>query len=475
MQCCDNIIILCHLSTDCQTEALLLSPVFQDKKSSVNVKERMSGVEANMHLQSEQARIRTVNLFCGATALLGSPYLFFLVRLHDYLSTAVMAAIIAVFLLCISLNRKGFIAASCLLIVINTNFSVLYFSSLLGFTSGIHLYLFTSPLIVYLLFDFKQRGKIILTFASYLFTFIAIFLIDKYQVFDYKLPDSSLIPFLYGLNFCFALILAFLLIVYFANNNASYNHVLEKQNLFLLLHKDTLMDQIAERLQAEEKLKESLQEKNVLLSEIHHRVKNNLALVSGLLELQGLSETDEKVQAVFSQSRNRIKSLAAIHESLYQSENIACIRFDQYFQKLFNEVIKLYPATAADIELRSTLQPIKLDIAQAIPCGLLVNEIISNAYKYAFTGRTRGLIQVTATEKESFVILEVRDDGCGLPPENEMRSGSLGMTLIASFVQQLKGTLEKRNENGAVFRICFPYKKIPNNVEEAYEKESIDC
>jgi two-component sensor histidine kinase len=414
----------------------------------------------NIHLQSEQVRIRTINLFCGVTTALASPYLIFLLFLGAYISAAVMAGIMFGFLFSIFLNRKGRIVSSRLLILASTNFAVLYFSSLFGYASGIHLYLFTSPLIVYLLYNFKQTRKIVFAFSSYVFTFVAIFLMDRLQIFQHHLESTVMTQVLYGANFCFALTLAFLLIVYFASNNAAYNQMLEKQNSFLQLHESALLEQIEERAVAEKRLKESLHEKDILLSEIHHRVKNNLALVSGLLELQGLHSADEKVQAVFAESCNRIKSLASIHESLYQTENLSFIRFDSYFESIFTEASKTYLTEAGHVELNASIDPIKLDLSQAIPCGLLVNEIISNAYKYAFKSAQKGQINVTAKEEEGCIKLMVRDNGCGLPPLHEIGSGSFGMTLITSFVQQLKGKLETSNENGAVFRISFPYKKI---------------
>jgi len=431
----------------------------------LNLMKRMTGGKENIHLQSESARIRTINIFCAVTAILATPYVFFLLYLRDYLSTGVMAVIICLFLSCILLNKNGRTGIARLLILADTNFAVLYFSSLFGFESGIHLYLFTSPLIVYLLYNFRQTANITLAFSTYLFTFIAVFLLDKTHHFYHPLPASAMLSVLYGVNFCFALLLAFLLIVYFATNNAAYNQILEKQNDFLQTHEEALMKQISERITAEEKLQKSLHEKNILLSEVHHRVKNNLALISGLLELQSMYTEDVQVQALFSESRTRIKSLAALHESLYQTENISSIRFDLYFERIFAEVSKTYPAIAGQIELRTSIEPIELDMSQAIPSGLLVNEIISNAYKYAFIGRDRGQILVTASKEKGSIKLLVKDDGCGLPPETETSKKTFGMTLINAFVQQLNGHLETSNDKGACFRITFPHKRMNSHAE----------
>jgi two-component sensor histidine kinase len=420
----------------------------------------MTAKTENIHLQSMQARIRAINLFCGVTALLASPYLVFLGIIKDFTSMAIMAIIILLFLLSILLNKKGMVSVSRILIVVDTNFAVLYFSALFGIDSGIHLYLFTSPLIVYLLFDFKQKGKIIGALSSYLFTFIVVYLESKLNFLHRQIAHTDYAQILYGVNFCFTLFLSFVLIIYFANNNAAYNHILLERNEFLLVHQSALMGQIAERIAAEEKLMESIREKDILLSEIHHRVKNNLAVVTGLLELQSMTTDDEKVKAIFSESKNRIRSLALIHESLYQHENLASIGFDKYFSRIFTEISRSYPAQAGQVDLQVDIEPVQFDIGQAIPCGLLLNEILSNAYKYAFVGRSKGMILVKLKKADGRIYLEVKDDGVGLPPESERRSGSLGMILISSFVKQLKGTIQVSNAEGASFRISFPYKEV---------------
>jgi two-component sensor histidine kinase len=418
----------------------------------------MNVQSGNIHLQSEQARLRAINLFCWVTAACATPYLFFLRINSDTRSIIVMCGIIAIFILSPILNKKGMKRMARTLIVLDTNFAVLYFSSILGYNSGIHLYLFTSPLIVYLLFDFKHKGWIILALSSYLITFIVVYLQSRYAFIPTKPMSDDFTHLLYGINFCFTLFLSFVLIIYFANNNAAYNHMLLERNEFLTVHQSALMTQIADRIKAESKLRESLAEKNILLSEIHHRVKNNLAVVSGLLELQSMSTDDQKTKEIFAESRNRIKSLAHIHESLYQHENLAIIRFDRYFERILPDISSSYAGLSGQVKLIVQVDPVELEISQAIPCGLLMNEVISNAYKHVFRYLSAGELTVVMRMEEKEVFLMVKDNGSGLPSEGQMKADSLGMTLIQAFVMQLKGRMEKSNEPGAVFRIWFPQK-----------------
>ncbi|MFI5151558.1 MAG: sensor histidine kinase [Bacteroidia bacterium] len=418
----------------------------------------MSVQGGNIHLQSEQARLRAINLFCWVTAACAAPYLFFLKTTNDFPSILVMCGIILIFLISPVLNKRGLKILSRVLIVLNTNFAVLYFSSILGYSSGIHLYLFTSPLIVYLLFDFKHKGRIILALSSYLVTFILVYLQSQYTFLAVKPLSQDFTHLLYGINFCFTLFLCFVLIIYFANNNAAYNHMLAERNEFLTVHQSALMTQIADRITAEGKLRESLAEKNILLSEIHHRVKNNLAVVSGLLELQSMETEDEKLKEIFAESRNRIKSLAHIHESLYQQENLAFIRFDRYFERILPDISNSYAGLSGKVRLDIRMDPVELEISMAIPCGLLMNEIVSNAFKHVFRYQEEGLLTVVMKKEEEKVFLMVSDSGSGFPDEKGGKKESLGMTLIEAFVMQLKGKMELSNEHGAVFRIWFPVK-----------------
>ena len=235
----------------------------------------------------------------------------------------------------------------------------------------------------------------------------------------------------------------------------------------------TVVRDITERKQAEEQIKTSLREKEILLKEIHHRVKNNLQVISGLLDLQSSYIEDEQALHAFQESRNRIKSMALIHERLYQTETLAQIDFAEYVNSLVGYLRQIYGTGGAN--LRLNIAPVFLTIEQAIPCGLITSELVSNAMKHAFPPDTLSLseglikgtegheiyIELQATEGSQQVegqrlTLLVRDNGVGLPLDVDFRRAkSLGMTLVTSLVKQIRGTIELRSEEGTAFEITF--------------------
>jgi len=213
--------------------------------------------------------------------------------------------------------------------------------------------------------------------------------------------------------------------------------------------------EIAERAHAEAKIKASLKEKEILLQEIHHRVKNNLQVISSLLNLQSQGIQDEKTLEVFQESQNRIRSMALIHERLYRSTDLARVDFAEYIRNLASFLIRSYRSRAVQLDLQAA--DIYLPIDNAVPCGLIVNELISNALKHAFVDGREGEICVMMQQLAGQQVrLIVRDNGVGLPKDVDyMNTGSLGLQLVSMLVQQLEGTIEIRNNQGAEFEITF--------------------
>ncbi|BAY79822.1 signal transduction histidine kinase (plasmid) [Nostoc linckia NIES-25] len=230
---------------------------------------------------------------------------------------------------------------------------------------------------------------------------------------------------------------------------------------------------ITEHKQAEEKIKASLKEKEVLLKEIHHRVKNNLGIVSSLLQMQCRRTQDPQVAAILRDSQNRIASIALVHEKLYRSEDLADIDFAQYIPDLTTHLFDSYNVSSSQIKLKIQVDDASLDIETAIPCGLIINELVSNALKYAFVGNREGEIEVKFyQESECTLILIIRDNGIGLPENFDTKKlKTLGITLVQGLVKQLRGKLEidshqgtrtlRRHSNGsqslqsrAVFEFC---------------------
>ncbi len=223
--------------------------------------------------------------------------------------------------------------------------------------------------------------------------------------------------------------------------------------------------EISERKKAESQLSESLKEKEVLLKEIHHRVKNNMQVISSLLRLQSWQIKDEKMQEIFKGCQDRIKSMALIHEKLYQSEDLARIDFAEYVRSLTNNLFSMYRCGMEAVDIKLDMDKFYLDINTAIPLGLIVNELVSNSLKYAFPEKGAGgqereskdEIDISlCCENKGRVALVVRDNGVGLPPGFDYRkSESLGLQLVTDLVDQLDGSIELERKKGTAFVITF--------------------
>lgn len=230
-----------------------------------------------------------------------------------------------------------------------------------------------------------------------------------------------------------------------------------------------LKKEITERKEAEKVIKASLLEKEILLSEIHHRVKNNLQIVSSLLYLQSRNIKDEYLLAQFLESQNRIRSMALIHEKLYQSKSLANINFADYIQTLSVNLFHTYNTGSKDIDLITDIDDATLSIEQAICCGLIVNELVSNSLKYAFRIKKSGKIIISLKKmpspiiyKTDHYIFSVRDNGDGIAENITFQnSPSLGLQLVQNLTNQLNGTVQMIRDGGTIFNIIFVPGKHP--------------
>ena len=215
---------------------------------------------------------------------------------------------------------------------------------------------------------------------------------------------------------------------------------------------------ITERKRTEESIRASLREKEVLLKEIHHRVKNNLQVISSLLSLQAEYLKDEAMLKIMRESQNRVKSMALVHEKLYQSQNLASIEFGEYVRELVTQLSRSYGMNPELIRMNITADAIELAVDRAIPCGIIVNELVSNALKYAFPGGRHGTIDVLLHNlPEGKIRLVIRDNGVGLPRDLELHNAnSLGLTLVHMLADQVQGELAiPRNGAGTEFSLTF--------------------
>ena len=218
-----------------------------------------------------------------------------------------------------------------------------------------------------------------------------------------------------------------------------------------------LQREVGERKRVAEGLRVSLQEKEILLQEIHHRVKNNLQIITSLLDLQSRFSADEGIEEILMDSRNRVQSMALIHEKLYQSHQLTHIDLRDYIHTLAAELFDVYQSRDRHIELQIEAEDVSLDIANAISCGLILNELIANALKHAFPEGQGGKIRVYLhTGDAGKIVMGVQDNGVGLPPEVDPDNArSLGLTLMRQLVHQLRGGFEVNRDRGTDFGIAF--------------------
>jgi two-component system, sensor histidine kinase PdtaS len=232
----------------------------------------------------------------------------------------------------------------------------------------------------------------------------------------------------------------------------------DNQRLRKLLFVDT---DITESKKMENQIVASLKEKDLLLKEIHHRVKNNLQIIISLLNLQSGYIKDEETLKAVREGQNRVRSMALVHEKFYQSDELGEIDFKEYTEKLCSFLKQSYAEQDAPISIQVEAEGIGFDMDTAMPCGLLITEIVSNALKYGFPNGREGEIKIEFKKiPEKKVRMTISDNGIGLPPDFEIeKSESLGMQLIIALTSQLDGELISSGDNGTKFSVTFTYPK----------------
>ncbi|MEX1002319.1 MAG: PAS domain S-box protein [Crocinitomicaceae bacterium] len=218
---------------------------------------------------------------------------------------------------------------------------------------------------------------------------------------------------------------------------------------------------VTDTVEYEERLIESVREKEVLLKEVHHRVKNNLQVINSILNLQSSYVTDEKTLQIIIESQNRIRSMSYIHESLYQTKDFSSINFDDYISNLVQNLVHSYEVYSDKTQLDLSVDKVSLALDQAIPCGLILNELITNALKYAYPGDKGGKITIAVFEEKGKVKIRVKDFGVGLPKDfNIAETESLGLSLVDTLIEQLDGELILKTNKGTEFLIIFEKQQI---------------
>jgi two-component sensor histidine kinase len=245
-----------------------------------------------------------------------------------------------------------------------------------------------------------------------------------------------------------------------SNSNRDYT----EKDLEAILRLTHFYTMALQKVRDEKELKKSLAEKEVLLREIHHRVKNNMQIISSLLNLQIQFEDLDETISVLKESQGRIKSMAIIHEKLYQSSSLTNINFKEYIEKLMLDIYYSYGILNGSIESVLEIQNINLNIDTAIPLGLIINELVTNSIKYAFPEHI-GKINIKLVSNHDQLELTIADNGTGISEELVLESSkTLGLQLVNSLIKQLDGKLEVDTSNGTKFKIIFQELEYENRI-----------
>ncbi|MES2590470.1 MAG: histidine kinase dimerization/phosphoacceptor domain -containing protein [Bacteroidota bacterium] len=244
-------------------------------------------------------------------------------------------------------------------------------------------------------------------------------------------------------------------ILCFEHTHTVRNWNLQEQKFGLVIAQMiSLAIETSEKKKAYSKLEIAYKEQKVLLQEVHHRVKNNLSIIASLLNLQATKANDEYHQKLFFESRNRINSIAAVHELLYQSESYSNLNFKKYLQEILAILNKSLNVGNKKIVLKTDLEDVHLEVSTAIPLALIVNEIVTNSYKHAFNEVINGIIEITLMERDTIVFLTIKDNGPGFEIEN-ISKNSIGLKIVNGLIAQIGATLKYENRPGVAYTISF--------------------
>lgn len=410
------------------------------ERSTTSFLQRAISIGVDDSLSTEfNNRLRILNIFTWTCILFCTPYYATMFYLKNFDSAILFCILQLFFTISLFCNKHHFYKIGKFLTLISTNYSVLALSLTYGHDSGFFLYYFTSPLIIYSFFHFYQFRQTILGILLYLSSY-TIIEIAHYQNFTPLIHlNTQTLTSLYYLNVA----MAFAFLIVLTSSFSKFQNDIARE----------VQDKNSELERNQQELEQLLNEKNTLLSETHHRVKNNLAVISGLFDLQLMYDKDPRLKELLTNSKNRIKSMSLIHESLYHQSNVSKINLRTYIEDLVNEIEKTQSSKAL-VNFHFDLEEVHLDLSQSIPCGLIINEVVGNCYKHAFKNLSSPMITITLKKLEK-ISLTIKDNGSGINLANSEDINSLGMTLIDAFTRQLEGEFSYRIEDGTEFSLIF--------------------
>ena len=362
--------------------------------------------------------------------------------LGDLFSGLLIEGLVVVCLIGFYLNKLAYhrFAVSFLFTIVSI--AIFYFDSYSGVLSGTYLYHFPLILAIAFIFDMREDKKLMLFHIALIIVFLTINVASHHDLFRSPIltDEDRAQMFMFNLIFSSSSVGFFVYIMIQNNLKESYLYI----------------KRIEERRLSEKTAKEAFDENNILISELHHRVKNNLAIISGLFSLKLNDSLHEDAKNVLLESRNRVRSMALIHNRLYKSDSLTSVNFGEYAKELISEINASYPTIANSVKISTDINDVSLTINSAIPCGLILNELLTNSYKHAFKDKTDRQIHVSFEKENSTILMRVKDNGIGLPP-NYKEKQSLGVTVIESLSEQLDGNFNFSNNNGTCFELKFKY------------------
>ena len=339
-------------------------------------------------------------------------------------------------------NYKGNYKVAKHILFISTNLLMYFTAFSIGLKTGIYLFYFPIVLSYSFLLDIKSKQELMFYFAFTLFLFLSI-------LFNIQLIQFIVIQKYESPKFQFEIMafLSFLLVLY-----QTYLYVTDREST-----QKKLIQTIRDLKISENKHLQDIKEKEVLLAEVYHRVKNNLSVVSSLINLQMNTIDHEYTKSALMDCKNRVNSMAMIHQKFYEGKNYSKIDFKAYIEGLVDEIKFAYNIKNKNISVESYIDPeINFDLNVAIPCGIILNELISNSFKHAFNNQDTGKIGVSIERENNLFLLRIVDNGSGFEYKNKIESSkTLGLILIQSLSEQLDGTFQYFGNKGADFRLLF--------------------
>jgi len=392
--------------------------------------------------KSANSKISVQNIFSLSSIILAIPFLISCYLTNEWLIGNVFFTTQLILTYTLFLNGKKYYTLSKFILIALVLSVLPIFSYLFGFNSGFYLYYFLTPLLILSIFKFSEKKELIISFLLVLISCGVCFLNKS----EYVLNTSVSIDFiqhqLYIVNFAIGLFLVTLMSFEIIKYHFHLIHELKASNKALDLNK--------------KEIEKSIKEKDILLAEVHHRVKNNLAIMYSLLNLQIGHSDNELINELLRKNALRIRSMSLIHNSLYSEKEVSSIDFKQFIESLSSEIETSYSHPNKSISIICDVPNIHLALDLAIPCGLIINEIIVNSFKHAFNGKNSGTINVSFNLVSSSYVLTVSDDGIGFPNTENLELDSFGLSLIDTLTEQLDGELRISSQKGSSFTVKFP-------------------